>query len=202
MTEPNKPNKPNKPTELANGIFYFESLIPDDICNSLIRDTAEQDWISGGKKFGLRDIYDYESEHENKISKIEEFQLINLKALNKVLDIYRALDADDKIPEIIDNSFAFVCRFVRYRTGGSFSLHFDSIARKQSITVVSYLNDNYEGGELDYPRHGISVKPKKGSTLIHPASFAYPHSVNKVTEGRKYICLTAFDLFSKRDQNS
>lgn len=30
-----------------------------------------------------------------------------------------------------------------------------------------YYNDNYDGGELDYPDLGITVKPKKNSLYIH-----------------------------------
>jgi hypothetical protein len=33
--------------------------------------------------------------------------------------------------------------------------------------VVVYYNDNYLGGEIDYPEIGITIKPKAGSALLH-----------------------------------
>ena len=33
--------------------------------------------------------------------------------------------------------------------------------------VVVYYNDNYRGGEIDYPELGISIKPKAGSLIMH-----------------------------------
>ena len=33
--------------------------------------------------------------------------------------------------------------------------------------IVIYFNDNYLGGELEYPELGITIKPKAGSALIH-----------------------------------
>ena len=179
--------------ELAEGIFLFENFLSPSLCDSIVEDIKKQDWRNAGKIPGLRDIYDYKD--GDKVSLIKEFSEKNLEALNQVLAIYRRFDYDDKIPPLIDKSFAFLYRFTSYRDSGEFPPHFDSVQKKQSISIISYLNEDYEGGVVNYPKQNLSVIPKRGSVLIHPSSFTYPHSSSKVTKGTKYLCLTAFDLF-------
>jgi len=55
--------------------------------------------------------------------------------------------------------------------------------------VVLYLNDNFEGGELNYVDLGIKIKPVKGSLIIHKST--YKHEVLEVTSGKRY-CITSF----------
>ena len=176
--------------ELAEGIFHFENLLPHVLCDSIISDLRKKSWIKGKHKY----VYSYEI--GDNISKLEELNTLNLGALNKFLDIYRDLDTNNKIP-LMDQSFAFAQKFLHYREGDSFPSHFDSVLEKQSVTIVSYLNDNYEGGVVSYPKHGIKVSPKKGSIIIHPSSFVYPHASSKITKGEKFIGFTGFDLFMK-----
>lgn len=50
--------------------------------------------------------------------------------------------------------------------------------------AVIYLNDNYEGGKINFPTLGSSIKPKPGSLLYWPGYL--PHSVSPVTSGVRY----------------
>jgi hypothetical protein len=54
------------------------------------------------------------------------------------------------------------------------------------INSLFYYNDNFEGGELYYPQHGISIKPKPGLAVAHPGDVNYLHGVTMVTEGSRY----------------
>jgi hypothetical protein len=59
-----------------------------------------------------------------------------------------------------------------------------------------FLNTVKKGGELVFPNQGYKVKPKKGSVLVFPASFAYPHYTNPTKEDR-FVAVTwlAFENF-------
>ncbi len=178
--------------ELSNGIAYFEKVIPESMCDSIIEDLKKQSWVDGKYKH----VYTYKM--GDALAELKQLNLIVLDTLNEYLEIYRELDKDGKIP-VIDQSFAFVQKFLRYQEAHDFPSHFDSVFGHQTVTVISYFNDDYEGGLLSYPKHHLSVSPKKGSIIIHPASFAYPHISSRIEKGEKFIGFTGFDLFIKRD---
>lgn len=56
---------------------------------------------------------------------------------------------------------------------------------------VVYINDDYEGGEIYYPKKGIAIKAKARSLVIHPSSEEYTHGVKEVKSGIRYT-LTSF----------
>lgn len=55
-----------------------------------------------------------------------------------------------------------------------------------AFSMISYLNSDYEGGEIEFPNHGISIKPEEGSLLIFPSKEPYLHKVNDVISGDRY----------------
>lgn len=61
------------------------------------------------------------------------------------------------------------------------------------VSFVIYLNDDYEGGEIEFRDFliGRKLKPKSGSVLIFPSSNYYIHKVNPVKSGTKYS-MTSF----------
>lgn len=54
------------------------------------------------------------------------------------------------------------------------------------LGTVFYLNDDYEGGELFFPKQGISFKPKARAVYFFPGDKNYIHGVNKVISGTRY----------------
>ena len=55
------------------------------------------------------------------------------------------------------------------------------------LTFMTYLNDIEEGGETEYLYQNLSVKPKKGLTLIWPAGWTHPHRGIPASNEVKYI---------------
>lgn len=56
------------------------------------------------------------------------------------------------------------------------------------LSGLFYLNDDYEGGELYFPQHGIQFKPKKGAAYFFPGDMNYIHGVTEITFGIRYVC--------------
>jgi hypothetical protein len=52
--------------------------------------------------------------------------------------------------------------------------------------MVMYLNDDYEGGEIDFPDHGISIKPEAGSIVVF-SSEGVLHDPKPTLSGTKYM---------------
>jgi predicted 2-oxoglutarate/Fe(II)-dependent dioxygenase YbiX len=54
------------------------------------------------------------------------------------------------------------------------------------INSLFYYNDDFDGGELYYPQHGITVKPEPGLAVLHPGDINYLHGVKIVTSGERF----------------
>jgi Rps23 Pro-64 3,4-dihydroxylase Tpa1-like proline 4-hydroxylase len=86
---------------------------------------------------------------------------------------------------------------LKYEVGDSYKEHVDysphsKLMDFRSASGVLYLNSEYEGGELEFPRQKLTIHPQAGDLLLFPANFAYPHIAHPVTKGRRYAVVTWF----------
>lgn len=79
----------------------------------------------------------------------------------------------------------------KYNVGAYMGPHVDStdktISKFPTISMVVYLNDDYEGGEIEFPKQDISLKPEAGSIIIFPSYDPYTHDPKPVISGDKYM---------------
>lgn len=54
------------------------------------------------------------------------------------------------------------------------------------LNSLFYYNDDFDGGELYYPDHGVTIKPKPGLAVAHPGDVNYLHGVSMITRGYRY----------------
>jgi predicted 2-oxoglutarate/Fe(II)-dependent dioxygenase YbiX len=83
---------------------------------------------------------------------------------------------------------------LKYRPGEEYKAHYDGgsdIGR--CVSAICYLNDDYEGGELEFPNFNVKIKPEKGMLLLFPSNYAYTHVAHPVTSGTKYALVTWLD---------
>jgi prolyl 4-hydroxylase len=93
---------------------------------------------------------------------------------------------------------AETCSILRYSPSQQYKRHVDNLllaSRFQEVeqgiptrdvSIVGYLNDEFEGGETWFDRQGVKVKPQQGSAIVFPAYYTHPHQSLPVTRGRKY----------------
>jgi|TARA_B110000879_G_scaffold107110_1_gene143941 predicted 2-oxoglutarate/Fe(II)-dependent dioxygenase YbiX len=80
---------------------------------------------------------------------------------------------------------------LKYRGGEEYKAHYDgSTESGRCISALIYLNDDYEGGHLEFPNYKIKLKPEKGMLILFPSNYAYKHVAHPVTEGTKYSLVT------------
>ena len=60
----------------------------------------------------------------------------------------------------------------------------------RAISAICYLNDDYEGGEIEFPNFKIKIKPESGMLILFPSNYAYSHIAHPVTSGTKYAIVT------------
>lgn len=80
---------------------------------------------------------------------------------------------------------------LKYKPGCFYKEHVDSGPNVyRIISTVLFLNDNYEGGELYFPRQDRTIKGSAGECVVFPSIYTHPHIAKEIKEGTKYTCVT------------
>lgn len=80
---------------------------------------------------------------------------------------------------------------LRYGKGQMFKNHVDDHQEyHRRISTVYYINDNYDGGSISFPRFNVTYKPKANEFLIFPSTYVYNHSISEVTNGTRYAVVS------------
>jgi hypothetical protein len=80
---------------------------------------------------------------------------------------------------------------LRYRGGQHYKAHTDSgTGVERTVSAICYLNNDYQGGEIEFVNFGIKISPEPGMLILFPSNYAYRHVAHPVTEGTKYAIVT------------
>lgn len=91
--------------------------------------------------------------------------------------------------------------FVKYEGAGThFKVHADhGPTYVTTVSIVVYLNDDYEGGEIWFPRmDNLAIKPKAGDIVVFPSTYIYEHASQDMISGTKYSVVIMSD-YNDRD---
>lgn len=117
---------------------------------------------------------------------------IVFKLFRRAMDLYKT---ENRVTVHADEGF----QILKYHEGDFCNTHVDGEENfsHRKVSGLFYLNDDYEGGEITFPKFNITIKPKKNSILLFPANYAYEHSASEVKKGKK-ICIVTWFFSSKR----
>jgi len=90
---------------------------------------------------------------------------------------------------------------LRYAPGGCYQPHADSdhfIARERiwqkiidrDVSLLLYLNQEFEGGELNFRQYNYTYKPKTGDLIFFPSHGQYAHQALTVKSGIRYVIVS------------
>jgi len=84
-------------------------------------------------------------------------------------------------------------RLYRYQPGEHHSAHWDTVVHfeggaRSLLTLVFYLNDDFEGGETDFPELQKTIVPRRGSALLFQHRIV--HTACPVRRGEKHVLRT------------
>ena len=188
---------------LEENIFYFTDTIqdPKGLLESIYK-TEEynipesvskwDEWTSSYESpetyvYGKRKIF---STLNNIDPDSQEYSTMSY-IFDQILGATRHACSEYKRIKNIDGSIFHYPNFVirKYNTETAMGPHHDTADGDPFLrfSLVTYLNDDYEGGEIEFPNQGIKIKPKAGSTIIFPSQSPYDHSSNVITKGNKYM---------------
>lgn len=92
-------------------------------------------------------------------------------------------------------------QLLRYTVGGHYLPHSDAYlfvpenkawrkALDRDISVLIYLDDEYEGGELEFKRLFYEIRPRAGMLIWFPSDVRYEHAAKPVTSGRRSVLVS------------
>ena len=111
---------------------------------------------------------------------------------------FEAVEDYRKDYNIMDLKYWEAFNFIKYGPGQHFQEHHDhGYSYNCTVSLVAYINDDYEGGELYFRLQNLNIKPKAGDLYIFPSNFMYPHRAMPVHSGTKYSIVTMLDYNKK-----
>lgn len=119
-----------------------------------------------------------------------------LKQLNECYELYKI--EWPFLTGFLDTVHVGTFNVQRYLKGDHFkAVHAERMSLANShrlLAWMTYLNDVDDGGETVFTHYGVSVKPKRGLTLIWPAEWTHAHFGDVLKAGEKYIVTGHFHL--------
>lgn len=178
-------------------IVVFENVMTHALCDAILEEFSnEEEWqktvVAGGViKENIRSAETVVMSYPHTIEK-------NPKVRQK-LDKYVFASAGLAIQKY--NEKFPLCRIeedsgyelLRYKEGQFYTQHTDSFKiRPRAVSCSFALNDDYEGGEWGFFDREMVIKAPKGSAVLFPSNFMYPHEIIPVTKGTRYSIVTWF----------
>jgi predicted 2-oxoglutarate/Fe(II)-dependent dioxygenase YbiX len=80
------------------------------------------------------------------------------------------------------NEKTHIAKFVE---GKGMHEHFDA-SRPNDIATLIYLNNDYDGGDIYFPKYEISFKPEPGDLLCFPDNPSFVHGVKPIIRGTRF----------------
>ena len=185
-----------KNKKLEDFILILDGIIPTELCDAVLSEYKDTDyWISAMTGGGL----DKNARNCSVISISQRELLEQNKDVRYDIDrslydcVSDALNKNEqKNPEFqleIQEDTGY--ELLRYKTGEFYVQHSDHFKQQpRTLSCTLCLNDDYDGGEFAFFNREIKYKLKKGSILLFPSNFMYPHEVMPVTSGTRYSIIT------------
>lgn len=115
----------------------------------------------------------------------------NSSLSNMFFSGFSPAEIDYKSEHSIDTTWHDQYSILKYGKGQKFVNHIDDHKDyHRRMSLVYYINEDYSGGEIVFPRFDITYKPKANELIIFPSTYVYNHSVLPVVEGTRYAVVS------------
>jgi len=178
--------------EERGDIIVFRNFLKPGFCGDLLGSICEQaDWEKSVTFGEIKGVVGPEASPRQssqvslyKFPKIdEEMCKLFRVGLGKYKEIYEHVEINS------DEGY----NLLRYEVGGEYKTHVDRGAKNERVlSGLFYLNDDYDGGDLHFPRQNVTVKPETGMLVLFPSFHTHAHSSLPIKSGTKYAIVTWF----------
>jgi Rps23 Pro-64 3,4-dihydroxylase Tpa1-like proline 4-hydroxylase len=186
---------------LKDYIVVMNNIIPPPVVDTILNEYKDSDdWVNagtgGGERLDIRNCKTIGLSLDLIIQKNQETRK-KIDAAIYSVSAQAVKEYMRNMPKLPDNAYVASkdtgYELLEYKTGGFYKEHLDfSENTPRSISCSFILNDDYEGGEFAFFNRELTYKLKKGSCIMFPSNFMYPHEIMPVTSGTRYSIITWF----------
>lgn len=183
------------PRDLREFVKVFDDAIPLDLCDRIIQEYQnDKNWEPTSVGPGIIN---------QKIRRVNTIKIDDPSVIYQNFDkrqrlsfemtesMYYAIQKFQKIAPAMSAEANSGYELLRYQEGDFYTEHTDSfISHPRHVSCSFHLNDDYEGGEFAFFNREFKIKAKKGSLVMFPSNFMFPHEILPVTKGTRYSIIT------------
>ena len=183
-----------------HGVVLKENFLSADKCRELLD-------IIEGQGSGWLKVMDLDkTTRESTVNKVDQTRVTELVDMEAHQGMLNDLVAQLIIEEIEPGTGARIEWFeepqiLKYKAGGFYASHADAETYDNKLdawvkvldrdwSLLLYLSDDYEGGEIKFNKFNYQVKPKAGTLIYFPADGRYMHTALPVTSGLRYAMVS------------
>lgn len=200
---------------LGDGLVYYRNIIQDpykiiedieSLNNKVVSDIANG--VPGAEHSLAKPWHNWDYDNGTTTLHFCKQRWLPRKEDMKVEDIYYTEHSSiaDRLFNALDTSFNHYSQeiypyasrnikgkedkmsILKYEQAGYLPPHTDHGSSSRTLSVVLYLNDDYDGGEITFPHvgNGVTIKPEAGSIIFFPSMFVFVHEVSEIKNGIRY----------------
>lgn len=160
-------------------ITWNQAYVRSDSTDDL--DTSKRDTLTIGVSYSSNPEIDYSSPNS----------IFNTSLSKLFFDSFSVVENDYKSLFGISTTWHDSYGILKYGVGQKFTNHIDDHPDfHRRVSFVYYINEDYDGGEINFPRFNLSYKPRANEMIVFPSTYVYNHSVNEVTSGTRYAVVS------------
>jgi predicted 2-oxoglutarate/Fe(II)-dependent dioxygenase YbiX len=177
-------------------IKVFAGIVPLNLCDALVNEfSGSHEWEDTAVGNGVVD----------KDARSAMTILLNKETIDKNAEVRAQFDAElFKVAGAAVQNYLEIhpkaqinrdtgYQLLRYETGQFYAQHIDFYETyPRSLSCSFALNDGYEGGEFAFFDREKTIRLPKGSALVFPSNFMFPHEIMPVLSGTRYSIVTWF----------
>lgn len=191
---------PSSNREAPSGVIHVKNFLTSTECKRFIRYSEKQkrSWLS---VVDSKETSDHKTQYKRDPSRITQYVALGKKQ-NQANEWFQAA-CSSHLPALSNNNphWLEVPHLLRYGPGGKYSMHSDAehydIASQQfyrfidrDFSMLIYLNDDFEGGELKFSWLNYLYKPVAGDLVIFPSNHVFSHESLPIKSGKKYAIVS------------
>ena len=182
--------------DLKDYIVVIDNIVPEEVADAVLAEYAESDeWknttIQHGENLSVRNCQSIGISFSENIRRNPEVRSridhSIFQCASRSLYEYKQRFHSCAVEK--DSGYDLL----KYQEGGFYKQHTDSFKDTPREVSCSFaLNDEFDGGEFAFFDKELVYKLNKGSCILFPSNFMYPHEVTPVSNGTRYSIVTWF----------
>ena len=174
------------------GVLLIQNFLEAELCDAIVRECEQQQGVDHTVSAPGDSLTT--SRGPGRVSEYIDVRNLKTDIIGVMRDTFAGVVAPHYQKEI---DWFELPEILRYKTGGEYRPHADAenwFAEEKKwkrvidrdLSILIYLNEGYQGGEIVFPNFGFGFPPKRGLMIAFPSDCRFVHNANPVRSGVRY----------------